>query len=148
MALSNAILYQYFNLGTQWKSLHTVKSLQVLLCITNNSIKHQSFVYTQLKVKTVLFLIIQFSVSPLLDHSLNVSSIWNIDRSLSGAATLGQVNQGAMTQGELHIPQKLYDWTLTIKGFCVISKTPIKGGALTPLQRCSRILLGCSKTWF
>ena len=25
---------------------HTVKWLQVLLCITNNSIKHQSFVYT------------------------------------------------------------------------------------------------------
>ena len=26
--------------------LHTVKCFQVLLCITNNMIKHQSFVYT------------------------------------------------------------------------------------------------------
>ena len=35
--------------------LQTVKWFQLLLCITNNSIKHQSFVYTQLNVKTVLF---------------------------------------------------------------------------------------------
>ena len=41
---------------------HVVKWLQVLLCITNNSIKHQSFVYTQLNDQTVLFLTIQFSI--------------------------------------------------------------------------------------
>ena len=29
--------------------------LQVLLCITNNSVKRQSFVYTQLNGQTVLF---------------------------------------------------------------------------------------------
>ena len=28
--------------------LHTTKCFQVLLCITNISLKHQSFVYTQL----------------------------------------------------------------------------------------------------
>ena len=32
-------------------------------CITNNSIKHQSFVYTQLNDQTVLFQTIQFSIS-------------------------------------------------------------------------------------
>ena len=46
--------------------LHTVKWFQVLLCITKNSIKHQSFVYMQLNDQTVLFQIIQFSMSHLL----------------------------------------------------------------------------------
>ena len=33
------------------------------LCITNNSIKHQSFVYTELNIKTVLFQTKQFSLN-------------------------------------------------------------------------------------
>ena len=57
--------------------LHTVKSFQVLQCITNYSIKHQSFVYTQLKVKTVLFLTIQFSISHLFAHSLNMKLLFD-----------------------------------------------------------------------
>ena len=40
-----------------------VKWFHVLLCITKNSIKHQSFVCTQLKEQTVLFQTIQFSIS-------------------------------------------------------------------------------------
>ena len=36
---------------------------QLLLCITDNSIKHQSFVYTQLNDQTVLFQTIQFIIS-------------------------------------------------------------------------------------
>ena len=36
---------------------------QILLCITNNSIKHQSFVYTQLNDQTVLFQAIKLSTS-------------------------------------------------------------------------------------
>ena len=47
----------------QFSSVNKVKWFQVLLCITNNSIKHQSFVYTQLNVKTVLFTTIQFCIS-------------------------------------------------------------------------------------
>ena len=35
--------------------LHFVKWFQVFLCITSNSIKHKSFVYTQLNGPTVLF---------------------------------------------------------------------------------------------
>ena len=42
------------------------------VCITNNSIKHQSFVYTQLNDQTVLFQIIQFSLSHLFALSLDV----------------------------------------------------------------------------
>ena len=45
--------------------LHKSKWLNVLLCITNNSIKHQSFVYTQINDQTVLFQTIQFSISHL-----------------------------------------------------------------------------------
>ena len=43
--------------------LHAFKLFQILRCISNDSIKHQSFVYTQLNDQTVLFLTIQFSIS-------------------------------------------------------------------------------------
>ena len=36
-----------------------------MLCITTNSIEHQSFVYTKLNDQTVLFLTIEFSISHL-----------------------------------------------------------------------------------
>ena len=39
------------------------KGFQVFLCITTNSIKHRSFVYTHLNDQTILFQIIQFSIS-------------------------------------------------------------------------------------
>ena len=45
---------------------------QVLLCITTNSIKHQSFVYTQLNYQTVLFQAIYFSMFRLPDIGLAV----------------------------------------------------------------------------
>ena len=75
-----------------------VKWIQVLLCITNNSIKHQSSVYSQLNVKTDQFQAIQFRINHLLAHSvndrvyrLNVKQfIWPIDKTLSGANTPGQ----------------------------------------------------------
>ena len=43
--------------------VNKVKWFEVLLYITDNSIKHQSFVYTQLKDPTVVFLTIQFIMS-------------------------------------------------------------------------------------
>ena len=46
------------------------KWFQVLLCITNNLIKHQSFVYMQFNDQTVLFLTIQFNISHLFLFSL------------------------------------------------------------------------------
>ena len=49
---------------------HTVTGFQVLLCITNNSFKNQSFVYTQLNDQAVLFQTIQFSLSHLFALSL------------------------------------------------------------------------------
>ena len=50
--------------------LHTVKWFQVLLFNTNNYIKCQSFVYTQLNDQTFLLQAIQFSISPLFALSL------------------------------------------------------------------------------
>ena len=69
----------YFKL---FSLISKVKCFQVLLYITNNSIKHQSFIYTQLNYKTVLFLTIQFSIS------YQFSPGWPIDRTLSDATTL------------------------------------------------------------
>ena len=43
--------FKQFNLA----KVNKVKWFQVLLCISNDSIKHHSFVYTQLNDQTVLF---------------------------------------------------------------------------------------------
>ena len=51
--------FKQFNLGYGDK----VKWFQVLLCISNNSIKHQSFVNIQVNDQTVLFEIIQLSIN-------------------------------------------------------------------------------------
>ena len=59
-----------------WKHVNKVKWFLVLLCITNNSIKYQSFVYTQLNDQTVLFLTIQFSINHLYTLSLNVKQLY------------------------------------------------------------------------
>ena len=55
-----------------------------MLCISNDSIKHQSFVYPHLNDQTVLFETIQFSIRKLF------SSIGSIDKTLSGATNPGQ----------------------------------------------------------
>ena len=75
-------------------------------------------VYTQLNVKIVLFRTIQFS------------SIWPIDRTLSGATTPSQSGPGSDgNEGVLHIPQ-----SLNIRLFSVISRTLVGEGVL-PLCR-------------
>ena len=67
--------------------MHTVKYVPILLFNTNNSIKHQLFVYTQFKRLKC--------------------SIWPIDRILSDATTLGQSGPGSDgNKGVLSIPQR------------------------------------------
>ena len=61
--------------------LDTVKYFQVLQFNTNSSIKHQSYVYTQLKDQTVSFESIQFSVSHLFAISLAVKQSYLTHRS-------------------------------------------------------------------
>ena len=72
--------FSQFNLA----SVNKVKWLQVFLCTINNLIKHQSFIYTQFKNQTVLFLTIQFSVSFVHTQfeslSLNVSHFYLIHK--------------------------------------------------------------------
>ena len=55
---------------------HSVKQFQVLLHITNKSIKDLTFVYTQLNDQTVLFHTIPFSISYLFALSLNVKQFY------------------------------------------------------------------------
>ena len=77
----------YLTLVILFNTIHTVKWFQVLRCITNNSIKHQSFVHTQLNNHTVLFQSIQFSMSfvytqlngqrvPFLTNRFNISNLF------------------------------------------------------------------------
>ena len=66
--------------------------LLVLLCITKNSTKHQSLVYTQLNRQTVLFQAIQLSISHLFALSLNVKQFF---LTLSSSTTPGQSGPGS-----------------------------------------------------
>ena len=52
----------------------------VLLCISNISIKHQSFVYIQLNDQIVLFLTIYFSIRYFFAVSLNVKQFYSTCR--------------------------------------------------------------------
>ena len=60
--------------------LHCVKWFQVLLYIANNSIKHYSFVYSQLNDQTVRLQTIQFSITDLFAHILNVKQFYSTHR--------------------------------------------------------------------
>ena len=82
--------------------------ISILLGSFNTWIKFQTiqlslsivFVFKLLNIKTVLFQAIQFGIST------QFSSIWPIDRTLSGATTLGQSEPGRNgNDGVLRIPQ-------------------------------------------
>ena len=53
-----------------------IKWFQVLLCISNNLIRHQLIVYKQLDGQRVLFLTIQFNISDLFAHSLDIKHFY------------------------------------------------------------------------
>ena len=93
---------------------------QELLCITNNSVKYKSFIYTQFYFK-------QFSIST------QFSSIWPI------------VYMGATAKrGTLHFPKLQHYWCLTIRLFSTICWTHV--GEFTPLQRCNLCILPAKLT--
>ena len=72
----------------------------VLFQIIQISLSTKFFVYTQLNDQTVLFQTIQFSIST------QFSSIWPLDRTLSGATTQGQSGTGIDGNEGVHcIPQ-------------------------------------------
>ena len=71
------------------------------------------------------------------------SSIWPIDRILSGAAIPGQSGLGSMAMKRYFtFPKLLHYWSFIIRLFNVISKKlAVLGGGLTPLQRYSQCIL-------
>ena len=85
--------------------------------------------------KTVLFQKIQLSIT------LLFSSIWPIDRTLSGATTLGPSGPGRNGNKEvLRIPQSS-SITGASPSDCLVSYFGHSLGCLTPLQRSSRCIL-------
>ena len=83
-----------------------VKYFQVLLCIINNSVKHQSFVYTQSNVKQFYFK--QFNLAQVLFYTAEMlnSTILPIDKTLSGSTTPTSVDpESDGNEGVLCIPQ-------------------------------------------
>ena len=111
-----------------------------MLCITNNSIKHWSFVYTQLNVKIVIFQTIHFNISILF------SSIWPTDKILSGATTPGQSRprSNGNKEGTQHSPMLQHYWILTVRLFFVIIRT-LNGGCLTFCR--DAVSVFCSPSW-
>ena len=95
------------------------------------------FVHGQLYVKAVLFQKIQFSIS------MQIISMWPLDWTQFGAATLGQ--SGAESDGNeevLRIPQS-FNITETSLSDCLWSYQDTNWGALIPLQKCSQCILQC-----
>ena len=86
--------------------LLTVKLFRVLIYITNNSSRDQSFVFIWLNNQTVLFLTIQFSMSHLFAFSLNVKQFYLTHRNLSGTTTPSQSQpESDGSEGVLCVPQ-------------------------------------------
>ena len=84
-------------------------------------------------VKTVLFQAIQFRIST------KFSSIWPIDRALSGATTPEQWTwERWQYRGTLHYPK-----ALELLSDCLVSYLGYSLGVLTPLQRCSQTTGTC-----
>ena len=101
--------------------------------VSNNCLANvEFFVYTQLRVKTVRFQIIQVG------RSTKFSSIWPIERILSGASTPGQSGPGSDgNEGGLCIPQS-FSFTEAWPSDCLMSYQDTRWGSLTPLQRCNQ----------
>ena len=95
-----------------------------MLCITNNSIKHQSFVYTHLNDQTLLFQIIQFSISHLFGHNLNVKQFYLTHRS---DPIRCYHSWPEWTWEQWQWKGTLHSCSLTIRLFSVISRTLVVG---------------------
>ena len=84
--MPNPIYTYILDISDMYIWVNKVKWFFVLLykqlsnTITNNSIRYQLFVYAQINDQTVLFLTIQFSMSHLFDHILNVKQFYLIHK--------------------------------------------------------------------
>ena len=80
-----------------------VRIFQVFLCITSNSIKRQSFDYTYLNDKAILFLTILLSINRSFAHILYIKQFNLTHRSVSIGFQSGLESRG--NEWVLHIPQ-------------------------------------------
>ena len=115
---------------------------QVLLCITNNSIQHQSFVSTPLSDQTLLFQAIQFSLRHLFALSLNVKQFYLIYREEPIRCNLSRpelIWERWQWKGTSHSPKLQHYWSLTIFFLSYPGNSLWVG--LTPLQRCSQCIV-------
>ena len=106
-----------------------------MLCITNNSIKHQSFVYMH---QTSSFLTIQFSISHLFAYSLNVKQFYLTHRQ-NPIRCYHSRPKWTWKQWQRRSTQHF--WSLNMRLFSVIYRTLIGEEGLTLLQRWSQCIL-------
>ena len=128
-SLSETFLFQII----QFCQTVVIQTIQFSLSIV--------FVHTHLNVKIVLFQVILFNIS------MQFSSIWPIDRTLSGATTPGP--SGPESDGNervIHIPQSS-SITGASSSDCLVSyHRTLMGESLTPLQRSSQCILQIQPT--
>ena len=136
---NNQFYFKKFSLA--WVHSLIVKNISISsYSVQSNSSNSNNSVYYEYRfclhtVKTVLFQTIQFSICT------QFSSIWPIDRTLSGAIPPGQSGLGSDgNEGIFHIPQSCSitgtsDYLVSYPGHS------FGGRGLTPMQRCSRYIL-------
>ena len=103
--------------------VNKVKQFQVLLYITNNLIKHKSFVYIQLNDQTLLFLTIPFIISHFFALNLNVKQFY-LTHSRDSIRCYHSRSEWTWERGQWrgtpHFPKLRHYWNLTIRLFNVI----------------------------
>ena len=116
----------------------------MLLCITNNSIKHQSFVYTWLNNQILRFITIQFSISHLFALSFNVKQC-NLTHRLDPISCYlskpGWTREWWHWRCILHSLKLQNYWGLPIRFFNVVSRILVRSRDLRPLKSCIRCIL-------
>ena len=127
MICRHILLITFLN-ETGFIFLHAVKWVQVLLCINNNSIKHQSFVYIQLNDQTFLFLTIQFIIGHLFTLSLDFKQVYlthRLDPIRCYHSGSGLIWGQCQRRSTPHSPKFQHYGSLTIRLFSIMSRTPI-----------------------
>ena len=116
------------------------------IAMNNNSIKHQSFLYTQLNDQTVLYLTIQYNISYLLALSLNVKQFYfthRYDTFRCYHSKSEWTREWWHWRGTLHSPKLEHHHQIVQ---CYIQDTHWRR-SLIPLQRCSRCILQPLLIW-
>ena len=120
--------FYFFQFNLAW--VNKVKWFQVLLCISNNSIKRQSSIYTRLNAQTVLFISSQFGISHSFAYSLIVNPFYLTNREDPVIEDLRVMAK----KGVLCIPQSS-SITRDSSSYCLVSHLAHLRGEVWPLCR-------------